>query len=83
MKKEELFEIITGHAREVVPALENYQFQFNDALRDLGANSMDRSEIIMMTLESLNMEIPLIELAGVQNIGELTEVLYEKKSQTS
>jgi polyketide biosynthesis acyl carrier protein len=79
MNREEIFEIIASHTREVIPELENHQFQFNDALKDLGANSIDRSEIVMMTLESLSLNIPLIDIAGAENIGELTDILYEKK----
>jgi polyketide biosynthesis acyl carrier protein len=78
MSIEEIFKIITGHVCEVIPKLEDYSFKKNDALKDLGANSMDRSEIIMMTLESLALNIPLIEIAGAENIGELATILHEK-----
>ena len=78
MQKEEIFNVITEHAREVIPALEGYVFQQGDALKDLGANSIDRSEIVMMTLESLSLNIPLIEIAGASNIDELASILYEK-----
>ncbi len=78
MNKEEIFEIITRHTREVIPELETHCFQSHDALKDLGANSIDRSEIVIMTLESLSLEIPLIEVAGAGNIGELAGILYEK-----
>lgn len=78
MNKEEIFEIITRHAREVIPGLKDHRFQANDALKDLGANSIDRSEIVMMTLESLSLNIPLIEIAGAGNIGELASILHEK-----
>lgn len=78
MTKEEIFAIITGHACEVIPDLEDHCFQENDALKDLGANSIDRSEIVMMTLESLSLKIPLIETVGAENIGELAGILHEK-----
>jgi polyketide biosynthesis acyl carrier protein len=78
MKKEEIFEIIINHAREVIPELNGHNFQINDVLKDLGANSIDRSEIVTMTLESLSLHIPLIETVGADNIGELAGLLYEK-----
>lgn len=78
MNEAEILEIISGHAREVLPSLANHQFRPDDALKDLGANSIDRSEIVMMTLESLALKIPLIEIAGAENIGELASILYEK-----
>lgn len=78
MTSQDIFKVITGHVCEVLPSLDDYDFQFSDALKDLGANSMDRSEIIMMTLESLSLRIPLIEIAGAENIGELAEILHGK-----
>lgn len=82
MKEEDIFEVITRHTQEVIPELKGHHFQPNDALKTLGANSIDRSEIVMMTLESLSLQIPMIEIAGAENIGELVGLLYEK-SQTS
>jgi len=78
MNKEDIFEIITNHAREVIPKLQEHEFKYDDALKDLGANSVDRSEIVMMTLESLSLNIPLIVIAQAENIGELTNIIHEK-----
>jgi polyketide biosynthesis acyl carrier protein len=76
--QEEIFDIVIRHAREVVPGLEEHRFQPSESLKELGANSMDRSEIVMMTLESLALTIPLVETARARNIGELVSVLHEK-----
>ncbi len=78
MTKEEIFAIITRNACEVLPELEGHRFQENESLKDLGANSIDRSEIVIMTLESLSLKIPLIETVAAQNMGELAEMLYDK-----
>ncbi|MBA4543503.1 MULTISPECIES: acyl carrier protein [Thermoactinomyces] len=78
MKREDIFAIITQHAREVVPELEHHAFRPDDRLADLGANSVDRAEIIMLTLESLSLQIPLVELSEARNIGGLADILFEK-----
>lgn len=78
MTVQEIFKVITAHTREVLPSLLEHNFQFSDSLKNLGANSIDRSEIVMMTLESLSLRIPLIEIASAENIGELAEILYER-----
>ena len=78
MDREEIFTIITHHTREVIPELEGHCFQPIDSLKNLGANSVDRSEIVMMTLESLCLNIPLIDIAAAENIGELAGILYAK-----
>ncbi|UAA37459.1 acyl carrier protein [Paraneptunicella aestuarii] len=78
MTKDEIFAVIVENTRDVLPELEDHEFKMDDQLKDLGANSIDRSEIVMMTLEALSLNIPLIELGGVENIGELAETLAAK-----
>jgi polyketide biosynthesis acyl carrier protein len=78
MNTADIIDIIATHTREVIPNLETHQFVPTDALKDLGANSIDRSEIVMMTLESLSLKIPLIHIARAENIGELASILHEK-----
>jgi polyketide biosynthesis acyl carrier protein len=80
MNKEDIFLIITQHAQEIIPGLESHDFQWTDSLRALGANSIDRSEIVMMTLDSISLEMPLSETIKAENIGELAALLYEKSS---
>lgn len=78
MSKEKIIEVIVRHAREVIPRLESHQFQPSDSLRALGANSVDRADIIMMTLESLAVNVPLVAMAKAENIGELAGIIHEK-----
>jgi polyketide biosynthesis acyl carrier protein len=78
MNREDIFELITRHICEVIPELDGHQFQSADRLKDLGANSVDRAEIVMMTMESLSLQIPRVELTGTKNIGELADVFHEK-----
>ena len=78
MNKQEIFETIVGHVREVLPSLEAHAFQPDDSLKALGANSVDRADIIMMTLESLSLNIPLIAMAKAENIGDLARIMHEQ-----
>ncbi|MGD8400325.1 MAG: acyl carrier protein [Bacillota bacterium] len=78
MNKEAILKIIVDHTCEVIPELKNHEFKPGDRLVDLGANSVDRAEIITMTMDSLTLRIPRVELFGAKNIGELAEVFYEK-----
>ncbi len=82
MEKQKIFEIIVGHARDILPSLETHEFKFGDALKDLGANSLDRSEISVMTLDTLGLRISLVELAGATNIGELVDVIHARLHNT-
>lgn len=78
MNKEELFKLVVRHVGEVIPELISHEFKPSDRLVDLGANSVDRAEIIMLTMEALSLHISRVELSGAKDLGELTEVLYEK-----
>ncbi|MBN3893862.1 MAG: acyl carrier protein [Nostoc sp. NOS(2021)] len=80
--RDSIFNIIVQHTCEVIPELESHSIVETDRLADLGANSMDRADIVMMTLESLSLQIPLIELAKAKSIGEFTDLLYEKHQFT-
>ena len=78
MNKDQILEIIIGHTRDVVPELHGHAFQSSDSLRALGANSVDRADIIMMTLETLTLNIPLMEMAKAENIGDLAEIIHAR-----
>lgn len=81
MRKEDIFSIIVQHTCEIIPELEQHHFKLDDQLTDLGANSVDRAEIVMMTLESLSLQIPSIELSNARNLGDLAEILFEKSNK--
>ena len=78
MTIQEILELIKCHTCEVIPELEGHSFQPTDRLKDLGANSVDRADIIMMTMEALSLNIPRVEVFGADTIGDLADVLYEK-----
>lgn len=78
MNTNEIFEMIVHHLREVVPELEGTAITPQDRMADLGANSIDRAEVLMMAMESMSLQIPRVELSGAGNIGELADLLYEK-----
>jgi polyketide biosynthesis acyl carrier protein len=78
MDKQKVFEVVVSHARDVVPVLKERRISLSDSLVDLGANSIDRSEIVMMSLESLALRSALVDFAGAQNIGQLVDALHGK-----
>ncbi len=78
MNVKDIFDIIVSHTLEVLPDLEGHAFQPGDSLRELGANSIDRSEIVMLTLESLSLKIPMVAVATAGNMGELADLLHAR-----
>ncbi|MEV0689374.1 acyl carrier protein [Streptomyces sp. NPDC050388] len=77
MTKEEIFPLITEAIREILPELADHTFQDSESLEDLGANSMDRAEIVMIVLEEMDLEVPLVDTYGPRNLGELAERLSD------
>ena len=73
-----IFEIIKKYIYEVVPELEKVFLKTTDSLKELGIDSVNRAEIIMMVMEELDLHIPLIELAAAQNIGEIADLFAAK-----
>jgi len=47
-------------------------------LRDLGADSVDRVEIILMLLDRLNIDEPMSSLSQLPNIDALVTFLHER-----
>lgn len=77
--KDEIFSIIGEYCKEVLGDLDDYSFKFGDSLKTLGANSIDRAEIVGLTLEFFELDFPRTELFGAKNMGELAELIYEKQ----
>ena len=78
MTKDELLNVLKTNLYEIIPELEEEEFSLDDKLVDLGLNSIDRGELITLTLESLDSDIPRVEFVSAQSIRELAEVFMEK-----
>ena len=81
MTKEEVFQIVKRNVMAVLPALPPGTITLDKHLKELGANSIDRMEIITATLEDLGLKMPLVELGEIKGIEGLVTFLYEKKCQ--
>ena len=48
-----------------------------DSMADLGVDSVSRQEVLILSMEALNLDLPMVQLFGPRNIGELAEPLTE------
>jgi polyketide biosynthesis acyl carrier protein len=78
MNSDEIFAVICDNVRQVLSGLGDRQLVRTDRLDALGANSVDRTEIVIMTMERLDLNIPLVDTYGPRNIGELADLLSTK-----
>ncbi|KAA1246067.1 acyl carrier protein [Aquimarina sp. RZ0] len=77
--KPEIINLIRRNLLEIIPDLEGKEISNDDTLTDLGANSIDRGELITLTLERLDYDISRIEFVGVQTINELADLISKKR----
>jgi polyketide biosynthesis acyl carrier protein len=74
MTKDDVFQAVKKNTLEVL-GIDPGEITMGKSLTDLGANSVDRMEIVTSTMEDLGIKIPLMSFAGVSNIEGLVDVL--------
>jgi polyketide biosynthesis acyl carrier protein len=76
MSKEVVFSALKKVVSEIMPDIEPERITPEESLRDLGANSVDRMDIVIGVMEELKLKIPLVEFGKVHNIQGLVDLLY-------
>lgn len=74
--KEEIFELLKSNLLEIVPDIDPDQVQPAASMKDLGANSIDRVDVILQTVEALGLKFPLHELGELKNLQALVDNLH-------
>lgn len=77
--KEEMETIIRENLIEIMPELEGEDFKNDEKFSKLGANSLDRGELITLTLEKIELEVSRIEFVEATTIGELADLMVSKR----
>ena len=80
MKKQEIISQLKNTLIEIIPELGEEGIDNYETFVDLGTNSIDRGELIAITLEILELEVPRIEFVSAQNIDELSELILQFQS---
>ncbi len=80
MDSDQIVGIIIAEIRETVPELAEQPIGRDDSMADLGVDSIERSEIILAAMEELGLKVPMVQLHGPRNIGELADLLLAKSS---
>lgn len=78
MSKQNVFETVKSVILEVLPDLNPELVTIEKQLKELGANSIDRMEVVTMSMEALGLKLPMMTFAQVSNIEGLVDVLTEK-----
>ncbi|MCW3465909.1 phosphopantetheine-binding protein [Chitinophaga nivalis] len=76
--RNEVITLIKENLVEIIPELKATPIELDETFVNLGANSVDRGELITLTLERLNLEVSRIEFVSAQTINELADLIIEK-----
>jgi polyketide biosynthesis acyl carrier protein len=68
--------VVLSNIRQVLPDLEPDPPWPGATLRDLGANSIDRMDVVIGALDDLGLDLPGQRLAGVHDIDTLIDELW-------
>ena len=76
MDKAAVFAVLKQEILNVLPLVKTEDITPDNRLVDLGANSLDRSEIVVNCMSSLNVKLEPWALAELKNIGDLCDALH-------
>jgi polyketide biosynthesis acyl carrier protein len=74
MTKTEVFEVVKKNILEILDVRPE-MVSIEKSLSDLGANSVDRMEVVTSSLQDLELKVPLVSFAAATNIEDLVDVL--------
>lgn len=81
MSKDAVLKVLKQKVLEILPELPTETITFDKSLKELGANSIDRMDIIVKTMEALEIKLPMVETAKATNIGDLVELFSKCKER--
>jgi polyketide biosynthesis acyl carrier protein len=69
-----VYEVVKGNLLKVIPELQPSQVSIDRSLRELGCNSIDRADVVILTMEQLAITVPTSAFSAVGDIRTLVEV---------
>jgi polyketide biosynthesis acyl carrier protein len=76
LDQQEIFNVIKANTVKILPDVRPEDVNIEGSLTDLGANSIDRVEIVMYSLQELDLKIPTPELHGLKNLRAVVDLFY-------
>jgi polyketide biosynthesis acyl carrier protein len=76
--RDTILAIVIEQIRTVFPDLEGEPIGAGDTMAALGIDSVSRQEILILSMEALGLNLPLVQLFGPKNLGELAQLLQSR-----
>jgi len=78
LSRDDLLAVVFESVREIMPTVEPARLRPELHLRDLGADSVDRVEIIVTVLDWLGLAEPLASFTDLSDIDAMVDLLYRR-----
>ncbi|MFG2635899.1 phosphopantetheine-binding protein [Streptomyces sp. NPDC048362] len=76
--EERVLEVLRRTTLEIVPEIDSDRFTPDRTLSDLGCNSIDRADIVTLTMEELDIVVPVHEFHQGLDIGTLAAIMRKQ-----
>ncbi|MFB6479545.1 phosphopantetheine-binding protein [Streptomyces virginiae] len=77
MTPDEIFAVVRRNLLDVIPELTEAQITLDHSMRELGANSIDRMDVVIATQDDLGVRVPAEQLTRANDLRSLVAVLSE------
>jgi polyketide biosynthesis acyl carrier protein len=71
MDQQEIFTMIRANLVEVLGDVDAAAVTMDRSLAELGCNSVDRAEVVTMTMADMGIRVPVMEFQDAASIGSL------------
>ncbi|MBU8536759.1 phosphopantetheine-binding protein [Falsiroseomonas tokyonensis] len=78
MERSEIFGIVARQIQAVLPDLPDSEIREDRSMTELGANSMDRVDVLVGSMEEAGLALPMTSFLGVTSIGGLVDLLWSR-----
>ncbi|TNE48517.1 MAG: acyl carrier protein [Deltaproteobacteria bacterium] len=75
--KEHILSVVKKHLIDILEDIEEEEIDPAKSMKDMGANSLDIVEVVSCSMRELKVKVPRSELAKLQNIDELVDMLHD------
>jgi polyketide biosynthesis acyl carrier protein len=73
---DEVFAVVCDQVTTVLQGVSPSQVRPDISMADLGANSLDRMDVVVASQDKLGIQVPASEFAAIENLGQLVNVLH-------
>ena len=80
--EDRIFAVVKSKVVEVLEGIDPARITPSTSLVDLGANSIDRVEVAISSMEALGLAVPVTQLHGVKDLMGLVQVFSRHCHET-